>query len=103
MHLIQIFLPMYDNQGQKFPASHYRQVRDELMEKFNGITAYTRSPAHGLWQLDEGQTVRDDLVIYEVMVEELDRSWWHAYKLMLEQRFEQLEMLIRAQKIDLLK
>lgn len=102
MHLIQLFLPMYDNQGEKLPVSLYRQVREELMEKFNGITAYTRSPAHGLWQPEEGKTVQDDLVIYEVMTAEMDREWWRAYKALLEQRFAQQEMLIRAQAIDLL-
>ncbi len=102
MHLIQLFLPMYDNQGEKLPVFLYRQVREELMEKFNGITAYTRSPAHGLWQPEEGKTVQDDLVIYEVMTAEMDREWWRAYKALLEQRFAQQEMLIRAQAIDLL-
>jgi hypothetical protein len=102
MHLIQIFLPLYGNTGEKFPASNYREVRDELMEQFGGITAYTRSPARGLWQPDAGKAVRDDLVIYEVMSETLDRAWWSAYKLALEQRFQQEEMIIRAQEFELL-
>jgi hypothetical protein len=102
MYLIQIFLPLVDNTGAKFSASYFRQVRDELMQQFGGITAYTRSPAHGLWQPEDGTAVHDELVIYEVMAEELDRTWWRAYKAALEQRFRQETMLIRAQTIHLL-
>jgi hypothetical protein len=102
MYLIQIFLPLYDNNGEKFSASEFRQVRDELMQHFGGITAYTRSPAQGLWQPEDGVAVHDDLVIYEVMVEELDRTWWGKCKAMLEQRFRQETLLIRAQAVQIL-
>jgi hypothetical protein len=102
MHLIQIFLPLYDNNGEKFSASDFRQVRDEFMQHFGGITAYARSPAHGLWQQEDGAAVHDDLVIYEVMTEELDRTWWRACKAGLEQRFRQEAILIRAQAVQIL-
>lgn len=102
MYLIQIFLPLYGNSGETFSAANYQEVRDELVERFGGLTAYTRSPAHGMWQPDSGDEVRDDLVIYEVMAEALDRPWWKSYKLALEQRFRQDEMILRAQKVELL-
>lgn len=102
MHLIQIFLPTYGNAGEKFPALDYRQVSDELIKRFGGLTAYARAPAHGLWQPDEGQPVQDDLVIYEVMAEELDQTWWRSYKTTLEKRFRQDAIIVRAQTIDLL-
>lgn len=102
MYLIQIFLPMYGNRGEKFPASYYQEVRDRLVDQYGGITAYTRSPAQGMWQPEEGKTVQDDLVIYEVMVEELDRTWWDACKTSLEQQFQQEAVIIRAQAIYLL-
>ena len=101
MHLIQIFLPLYDNSGEKFPSDSYRQVRDELIDRFGGMTAYARSPVHGLWQPEEGKTLQDDLVIYEVMVKEMNRPWWKNYKSSLGQRFRQEEILIRAQPIEL--
>lgn len=103
MHLIQIFLPVYGNTGEQVPASEFCAVRDELVARFKGITAYTRSPAHGLWQPGDGKTVRDDLVVYEVMAEELDRVWWHEYKLTLERRFRQQEIILRAQEFELLQ
>jgi hypothetical protein len=102
MYLVQIFLPLYDNKGEKFSASDFRQVRDELIQHFGGITAYTRSPAHGLWQTEDGAAVHDDLVIYEVMVEEPDRTWWSTYKARLEQQFRQETMLIRAQTVRII-
>src|SRR5687768_4274806 len=39
MHLIQILLPVYDNDGKSFPASRYADVRRELTERFGGLTA----------------------------------------------------------------
>jgi hypothetical protein len=102
MYLMQIFLPLYDNNGEKFSATDFREVRDELMQHFGGITAYARSPAHGLWQQEDGAAVHDDLVIYEVMVEELDHAWWRACKARLEQRFRQEALLIRAQAVQIL-
>ena len=50
MYLIQILLPLYRNDGQALPRALFRQVRDELIERFGGLTAYTRAPASGYWQ-----------------------------------------------------
>jgi hypothetical protein len=48
-HLVQILLPIYDDQGSEFASDVYVQVRSELTEPFGGLTAYTRAPAEGLW------------------------------------------------------
>jgi hypothetical protein len=94
-HLVQILLPVYDNAGQPFPADHYDQVRMRLTDTFGGLTAYTRAPADGLWH--SGTTVkRDDIVIVEVMVDALDRTWWKNYRRELEQLFCQDEIVFRA-------
>jgi hypothetical protein len=85
-HLVQILLPVYDNAGQRFSRDHYDQVRMRLSDTFGGLTAYTRAPAAGLWH--SGNTVRrDDIVIVEVMVDALDRTWWKNYRRELEQLF----------------
>jgi hypothetical protein len=39
MYLVQILLPVYDNDGRPFPASSYADVRRELTERFGGLTA----------------------------------------------------------------
>ncbi len=77
MHLIFVLLPLYDNDGRPLARELFRDVATELTTAFGGLTAHTRAPAQGLWQTrDESSPVRDDLVIYEVMVEALDRKWW---------------------------
>lgn len=102
MHLIQVLLPLYDNGGEQFPRRLYSQVRDELVDRFGGLTVYTRAPASGLWQEREGRTTRDDIVIYEVMAERLDAAWWGRYRAELEGRFQQQTLVARAYEIQLL-
>lgn len=102
MHLIHLFLPLYDNDHQALPKSLFAEVRDELIDRFGGLTAHSRAPVDGLWQDDDSHAVRDDLVIYEVMTPELDRAWWSEYGASLETRFRQEHVLIRAQQVELL-
>jgi hypothetical protein len=100
MHLVQLLLPLYDNDGRSFEKAMFDLVRDELTENFGGVTAYRRSPAEGLWKEDGGAVARDDVVIYEVVAEELDRLWWKRYGSMLAGRFRQEEMMIRAIPVE---
>jgi hypothetical protein len=100
MHLVQLLLPVDDEQGRPHPRAHYDGLALRLTERFGGVTAYTRAPATGLWQADSGAKVRDEVVVYEVMVEVLDRAWWAALRGELEARFEQDEIVIRALAID---
>ena len=99
MYLIQVLLPIYDNSGQPFPASHHKAVKDELARHFGGMTAYTRAPAEGLWNDEEGVQTRDDIIVYEVMARKVDAGWWRAFRDRLEQQFEQREVLIRAHSV----
>lgn len=101
MHLVQLLLPLYNNSGIQFEQKLYTDVRNELVDRFGGITAYTRAPVHGLWQESE-QIVRDDLIIYEIMVEKLEEEWWRGYREILENRFQQLSLVVRAHQILLL-
>lgn len=99
MNLVQLLLPLEDPEGRRFEASMYERVAHELTERFGGLTAYARAPARGLWQEDQGRTRRDDIVVYEVMVEDLDAGWWAAYRTTLEARFRQRELVVRSQEI----
>lgn len=93
-YLVQILLPRHvpniDAPGPLFQA-----VREELTERFGGLTVYSQSPAEGLWT-SRNQLVRDEMVLFEVMVDAIEPAWWQAYRRTLEQRFEQEEVLIRA-------
>lgn len=102
MQLIQILLPLYNNQQQPFAPAVFTRIRQELTEKFGGITAFSRAPATGLWKENEEKTVKDDIIIYEVMAKSLDLNWWQRYKVNLEETFRQDEILIRTWEIQVL-
>jgi hypothetical protein len=96
MYLVQILLPLYDNEGHTFEAREYVELRSELADRFGGVTAYTRAPARGVWKDDTGETTRDDIVIFEVMTDTLDRAWWTQFRQSLERRFRQESLIVRA-------
>lgn len=100
MHLVQLFLPQYDNAGQRFPRSHFDAVRAELTDRFGGVTAFVRSPAVGAWEDDQGTVQKDDVILFEVMAEALDPAWWATYREGLQRRFRQDEVLIRAMAVE---
>ena len=102
MYLVQLLLPLYDNEGSPFPSGMFRAVRDTLTARFGGMTAYTRAPAEGLWREEGDQTTRDDIVIYEVMTDALDERWWREWRAELERRFRQDRIVIRASESRLL-
>jgi hypothetical protein len=101
MFLVEILLPLYDNDGRHLAADLFQEVRVELQEQFGGFTAHTRAPAEGSWT-GEARTARDDIVIFEVMAAALDRTWWRGYRRRLEARFRQDEVVIRAHAIEIL-
>jgi hypothetical protein len=96
MYLVQLLLPLFGRNGQRFERTRYEEVTRELTERFGGLTAYARAPAKGLWEERPGRTMQDDIVVYEVMVDRLDTQWWAEYRQALEARFEQDELVVRA-------
>jgi hypothetical protein len=98
-HVVEIFLPLTSNSGERFGRELFDQVRTELLEGFGGVTFFSRSPAEGLWARQGDAPSRDEMVIVEVLVEELDRRWWGEYRRKLEEVFDQDEVLIRAHEV----
>jgi hypothetical protein len=96
MFLVQLFLPARTPQGATFP----KPVFDELAQRFGGVTAYLRAPALGLWENDDGECVRDEVLLFEVVADALEREWWGDYRRLLEKRFGQDEILVRATRVD---
>jgi hypothetical protein len=94
--VVQIFLPLHDNEGADFPPELFTAVRSELAHRFGGVTAFMRSPAVGIWRDEEGVARRDDIVVFEAVTDALDRDWWRGYRAQLERTFRQEEILIRA-------
>ena len=95
MHVIELFVPLRRNDGSDQPRHLFADLREELVDRFGGLTVYSRAPAEGLWE-DRGEVERDSIAIFEVVAGELDRTWWAALRKRLERDFEQDEMLIRA-------
>ncbi len=60
-----------------------------------------RSPAEGL-SANAAGLVRDEIIIFEVMAEEVDKPWWKRYRAQLEKQFDQDQIVVRASKIRLL-
>ncbi len=102
MYLIQMLLPLFDNNKQPFSKTTYDDVRNELTEQFGGVTLYRHSPAEGLWNDETGKTNYDELITAEVMCTELDRAWWQRYKDGLKEIFKQDEIVIRFTQCELL-
>ena len=59
MFLVEILLPLYDNEGRRFGAGEFDRVSEELAGRFGGVTAFRRSPAEGVWREGGGES-RDD-------------------------------------------
>lgn len=99
-HLVQVLLPLRMRDGTDVPAEMFAAVRVELTQRFGGVTAYSRSPATGLWKRSEADVQRDQVIMIEVVVEAFDRDWWAQYRETLEQRFGQEEIHARALVIE---
>lgn len=48
MHVVQMLLPLYDNDGRPFPDTEMAAIREDLVAHFGGVTA-TRTPSEGVW------------------------------------------------------
>ena len=99
MHLIQLLLPLHDNNEQRFPLAYFNQVRKDLTDRFGGVTAFVRSSAVGLWKEDNNEVNRDEVVMFEVIADQLERAWWAAYRTQLQNTFRQDEILIWASEV----
>lgn len=102
MHLVQLLLPLRDNDGNAFGRDAFDEVRRELTERFGGATLFARAPAVGAWKDDDGDVDHDDVLVAEVMADHLDRGWWRLYRADLERRFRQEKLVVRALECTLL-
>jgi hypothetical protein len=98
MHLIEVLLPLADNQGRKFSDETLRSIQGELSDKFGGLTAHSRAPAKGVW-VQGRQKQQDDIVLVEVMANDLDAHWWQGFRRRVETLLRQDEIVIRAHEM----
>jgi hypothetical protein len=97
--VVELLLPVSDPEGIPYPPAAFDALQRELTERFGGVTAYVRAPAKGRWE-DGGRHEEDDVVLYEVMVDSLDRDWWRALRRRLEASLRQKEILMRAHETE---
>ena len=103
MYLIELFLPLADNNNQAFESEYFEEVQQHLTEKFGGLTAFTRNPAEGLWKQGKSSKVHhDNIIIFEVFASTLDKPWWKRYKEELKTTFQQKDLIIKVVKIELI-
>ena len=94
MKLVQLLLPLNDNSGKKFPKIFFREIKEELTKEFSGVTAFSQSPAEGVWK-DSGDVQKDQIIIYEVMAAEFDQKWWRDFTAKLEAKLKQEKIVLR--------
>lgn len=100
MHLVQLLLPVTDD-GERFADVH-RKLRDALASRFGGVTAYSRSPAQGVWKPEGRGAVHDDEILLEVVVEHLQAEWWRELRHRLERALDQESIIIRTSAIQII-
>ncbi len=101
MICIQVFLPLLNGRDASRHARMIKNVKQELIEQFGGVTAFVNTPAEGAWRKHR-RTVNDRIVVIEVMTKRVNRAWWARYKRDLEKRLTQEEIVIRAIQVELL-
>ena len=74
----------------------YQTVRDELTERYDGVTA----PPGRLPNETKAARIQDDIIVYEVMMEKVNRDGWKQYRVSLERTFRQEEIVVRAIAFD---
>jgi hypothetical protein len=103
VYLVQLLLPLADNTGWPLPEEEFTRTAHELAERFGGVTAYSRSPAHGFWNDNSSKRAKhDDVIVYEVMTPRLSIRWWKSKRAELEKRFGQKVIVIRCSEVRII-
>ena len=102
MFVVEVFVPLDKPDGTAVRPEVFERIKGELTERFGGVTAYLQSPAVGAWKPQEADVVHDRVVIFEVMVEDVDTAWWRQYRHQLETELEQYQILARLHQVTVL-
>jgi inorganic pyrophosphatase len=100
--LVQLFLPIEDKKGKPFAAKYYDKIKETLIKKFDGVSIYSNAPVNGRWADEQSNIEKDKLIVYEVMTDMIDLTYWESYKLVLEKQFKQDTIVIRCLDISLI-
>ena len=100
MKLIELFIPLYDNEGEKFSDEHFENLKSELTDAFGGVTIYKKTS--GYWKEPERPVKKDEILIYEIMAEQIKKAYWQALKRRLLILFRQKDLVFRYSDIEML-
>ncbi len=97
-----LFLPLTDNDGHAFSPRMFREVQNELLSQFGGVTFFPQ-PNSGMWTM-AGVTYQDEIVVYRVITPHAGkaRRFFRSYKEKLKTDFDQLEVLIVERDVEML-
>lgn len=97
---IQIYVPLFDNDGTEFSEEPFLNTQEELAEKFGGLSSQ-ESLISGIWR-ESGHVYHDKLRCLFVLVDntEANRRFLRDYKETLKKRFRQLEILMLGTPIE---
>lgn len=90
---LELILPEKTSGGKPFPETYFEELQEELVNKFGGLTVYSRITAQGFWKKGT-EAVQQDVVVYELMLSKFDAHYWKQMKLKLERKFNQDEVMI---------
>lgn len=102
MFVEELFLPLEKPGGSPVPGEVFERIKQELTERFGGVTAHLQSPAEGAWKPDADDVIHDRIAIFEVMVEDVDTAWWREYRHKLETELDQHRILARLHQVTVL-
>lgn len=100
MFLVEVFVPQYFPSGKEIEGEYLEEMRDILLSKFGGSTAFTQCPVEGEWKDASGSIEEDRVIILQVMCEEIDRAWWTNFRNRWQEMLQQKELMIRATTFD---
>jgi hypothetical protein len=102
MFVVEVFLPLEKPDGSAVGEEVFDRIRGELTDRFGGVTAHLQSPAVGAWKPEAAEVIHDRVVIFEVMIEDVDTEWWRQYRHQLEQELNQQRILARLHQVTVL-
>jgi len=102
MFVVELFLPLEKPDGSAVPTQVFERIKTELTTRFGGVTAHLQSPAEGAWKPEAADVISERIVIFEVMVEDVDTAWWREYRHELETELDQHRILARLHQVTVL-
>ena len=99
MVLIQLLLPTRTSETDN-TLKPLIETRQELTERFNGPTAYVRTPATDFGAASNSRPEKGSVALVEVVTDSFDREWWRAYARTLAERFTPGDVRWRALRLD---